>query len=115
VQTPALQLPLPQFVPHAPQFCVSLEGLTHLPPQRTWGAGHTQAPLAQIEPPVQALPQALQCDEFHCKSTHSLPHCAYPCWQAHVPLLQTSWSPHACPHPPQCALSEFVSWHAPLQ
>jgi len=35
VQTPALQLPLPQFVPHAPQFCESVDGLTHLPPQST--------------------------------------------------------------------------------
>jgi hypothetical protein len=55
-----MQLPLPHVVPHAPQFCESVCGLTHLPPQSTSGGAHTQLPPAQSVPPEHVLPQPPQ-------------------------------------------------------
>jgi len=67
VQAPFEQtLPLPQAVPQAPQFMLSVCAFTHALPHRVRPAGQafTQLPVTHVtEPPlggVQALPQAPQ-------------------------------------------------------
>jgi hypothetical protein len=54
--------PLPQVVPQAPQFLLSLKGFTHEPLQRVDGAAQvfSQTPRVQVWPPLQAMPQPPQ-------------------------------------------------------
>ena len=53
-------VPLPQTVPHLPQFFASVFMSVQAPLQAVWPVGQVQAPLTQVAPVAQALPQAPQ-------------------------------------------------------
>jgi len=56
-QTPAVQIPLAQVVPHLPQFFGSAFVSAHTAPQAVCPLAHWQAPAAQVAVLGQAMPQ----------------------------------------------------------
>ncbi len=119
-QTPDLQVPLPQVVPHFPQFFASLVKSTHVPgagPQIV-GVADGQAehtPLAQVAPTGHALPHAPQLEVSDETSTQEAPHVILGLGQTHALETQLCPGAHFLSQSPQFAGSAVTSTHPALQ
>jgi hypothetical protein len=77
-------------VPHAPQFCGSVEVSTHRPLQLVSPVGHVapQTLLPHTWPGAQVMPHAPQLCGSRTVSTHVPEQTSWPAGHAHAPLVQ---------------------------
>jgi hypothetical protein len=74
-------VPLPQTVPHLPQFFASLFMLVQALLQAVWPVGQVQAPLTQVAPVAQVVPQVPQLVVLDRMSLHVPPQSPCPVGQ----------------------------------
>jgi hypothetical protein len=55
--------PVPQLLPHVPQCALESVRSAQVPPQSVWPVGQLHAPIRQMRPGAQALPQVPQLEE----------------------------------------------------
>ncbi len=99
-QTPAVQAPVPQDTPQAPQFRGSVSVFTQVPPQLTVPVAQ-QRPSEQPWPVAQAWPHVPQFARSVCVSTHAPEHAVCPAGQRQLPEVQVAPVAQAWPHEPQ--------------
>ena len=110
----------PQLFVFVEQWLLSLSGLMHWPPHRTWPVGQSsrQVPLTHSSVGPHTVAQLPQWFGSVAVSTHEPPHCIVLLGQVivvHWPALQTSSGPHWWPHVPQLSWSVSVNTQSPLQ
>jgi len=104
-QAPELQVPIPQVLPHPPQFAASVWSFTHWPRQtRFAGALHVQTPATQSDPALQLVPQAPQLRLSVWVFVQPLPQLIVPAAQVgvlDVQLATAAATTSASSHPPR--------------
>jgi hypothetical protein len=92
--------PVPQALPHVPQWRGERFKSAHVPLQSVWPVGQLQAPILQIRPAAHALPHAPQFDESALVSRQRPLHIDCPAGHAQEPPLQPD--AQAALQAPQC-------------
>jgi hypothetical protein len=106
--------PVPQIIPHAPQFDGSVCVLTHVPPHDICPAGHPHTPALHTCVGGHTVLQPPQCIRSVCVFTHAPEHDVSPVLHAHTPATHDMLIAHAVPHVPQLAASVWRSVHTSL-
>jgi len=103
--------------PHWPQCSRSFWRLAHTFPQRVHPVGQVawHFPPTHTWPPAQARPHPLQFAGSVSRSTHWLPHSAWPRGHVQAPPEQTWLAAQRWAHRPQLAASALRSTQRPLQ
>jgi hypothetical protein len=118
-QAPAVQVwPVPQVLPQVPQFFASVLASVQAPLQAVCPAVlQAQALFVHNNPAPQALPHLPQFWPSVAMFTQLVPHWVSPVAQVEpqAPCEQTCVEVQVVVQLPQCAPSDFVSMHMPLQ